>query len=187
VVDTDLTPCNSSFKMKLVNGIYGTVLPDELMWSITHQLEGECNMVALSPTKAWCVCAGEGKPDATEVASLNQVMMAGVACTYHQISLGEAEPQVRLFTINITSPDCVDPFPLHIPLHSCPCPVRYHQFHSIQVPPIDSTLNSTSGIVPDHDAMSLMTQNQYVYSCISHLLVSYPPLHLSPITYSLHL
>jgi hypothetical protein len=98
--------------MKLANGIYGTILPDQLrgryqmpdfVWSITHQLDGECNTVAISPMKAWCPCAGEGKPDETEAAALNQVMMAGAACAYHQISVGEAEPRVLLFTINMTS------------------------------------------------------------------------------------
>jgi hypothetical protein len=30
-VDTYLTLCNCTFKMKLTNGIYGNVLPDKLM------------------------------------------------------------------------------------------------------------------------------------------------------------
>lgn len=100
--------------LKLPNGVFaGRTLPDILvgehqrpdyLWAIPHLYLGEHWTVGKN-SKLWCDCVGEGKPvkvpeENQNDHAVNQVIMASMACIYHQISLGKNNPQVLAFTLN---------------------------------------------------------------------------------------
>jgi hypothetical protein len=100
--------------LKLPNGVFaGRKLPDDLvgehqrpdyLWSVPHFHPGDHWTVGKN-SMLWCDCVGEGKPvkvpeETQNDHAVNQVIMASMACIYHQISLGKNDPQVLAFTLN---------------------------------------------------------------------------------------
>jgi len=103
--------------MKLPDaGVYGNGLPRYLkgryqtpdyVWATTHDQPNDYATIGWqSDSAAWTECSGEGKPvdDADypgDDHAVRQVMMAGAAGLYHQISLLEHQPKILLFTMNL--------------------------------------------------------------------------------------
>jgi hypothetical protein len=84
----------------------GSYQTPDYVWATKHSKDSDHATIGHKADSAtWSECIGEGKPVRAEDFpdqdhAVRQVMMAGAAALYHQISLTEARPEILLFTIN---------------------------------------------------------------------------------------
>jgi hypothetical protein len=80
-------------------------------------------LIILGGSPTWCECIGEVKPFSIPSLANNarrQVLIAGSASIYHQISLGEQHPAVLLFTMVGKDVEFFQLTAMSVPSHSRP-------------------------------------------------------------------
>jgi hypothetical protein len=87
--------------------LHGSYQGPDYVWVTKHNEDSDHATIGHTTDSAtWSECIGEGKPVNPEDFpvqdhAVRQVMMAGAAALYHQISLAKADPEILLFTINL--------------------------------------------------------------------------------------